>query len=66
MGLEIMGLIVEEIFTFGEFGLEDLLLKAIKKLLVPLIVNLELKLYQFGKQLKLLQKKMKEAITLEH
>jgi len=39
----------EEISTIGEFGLVDLLSSNILTVLVHLTVNLELKLYLFGK-----------------
>lgn len=46
-----MGLKEGEIFIIGQFGLVELHFKAINKLLGHLIVNLELKLCQFGKVL---------------
>lgn len=46
-----MGFKEEEIFIIGQFGLVGLHFKAINKLLGHLIVNLELKLCQFGKVL---------------
>ncbi len=50
----------EEIFIIGQFGLEDHLFNLMQMLSDHSTVNLERKLYQFGKQLLKLFKKKTE------
>jgi hypothetical protein len=53
-------------YTIGEFGPEGLFLRHIKQLWVHLIVNLELRVYLFGRQFRILQTKITETIQVHN